>query len=110
MDAPAQKTLGGGQLADVLRQHVHQLGLRVGTAVGQGALEMIPDPLVRVKFGGVRREGDHVEPGGAGEEVLHGIPAVDGAIVQQHDQLAADLVQQLAEEPLHFFALKVVLV
>lgn len=97
-------------MADVLHQHVHQRSLRVGTAVGQGAFEMIPDALVRVQFGGVRRERDQVEPGGAGEEVLHRIPAVDGAIVQQHDHLAADVVQQLAEEPRDVFALDVVLV
>ncbi len=97
-------------MADVFRQHVHQRALRVGTAVGQGAFEMIPDALVRVQFGRVCGERDQVQAGGAGEEFLHGLPAVDVAIVQQHDQLAADLVQQLAEEPLHFFALNVVLV
>ena len=60
LDAAAQQRLGGGQLADVLRQHVHQLGLRVGPTVGQGALEMIPDGLVRVRLGGVPQEGDRV--------------------------------------------------
>ena len=91
-------------------QHVHQLGLSVRTAIGQGALEVIPDALVRIEFGGVRREGHHVQSGGKGEEFLHRFAVMDGAVVQQNDQTAADLAQQMAEERQHVFSLNVVLI
>ena len=54
-------------------------------------LEVIPHAFVGIQLRGVRRERFQVQPGRAGEELLHGLPAVTAAIVQQHDEGAGDL-------------------
>lgn len=59
---------------------------------------MVPHAFVGVQFRGVRREGRQVQPGRAAKEFLHGVAAVNPAIVQQHDEVPGDLVQQMAEE------------
>lgn len=100
----------GGQATDFLCEDVHEVGLRVGTAVGQPGLQVIPDAFIRVQFRGVRWERDQVQPGGAGEQLLHGFAAMDPAIVQQHDEVAGDLAQQVAEECRNLFALDIVFV
>jgi len=110
LDTPAEEIWGGSQSADFVAQHVHQLGLRVRPAVGQAALEMVPDAFVGVQFRSVRGEGHEVKTARASEEFLHRIAAMDGAIVQQHDQMTTDLTQELAQEDGHLFALNVVLV
>jgi len=109
-DASAQERLGGRQPADFIGQHVHQFVLRVWTAVGQEALEVVPDAFVRVQVGSVRGEGHQMKPARAGEEVLHRIAAMDGAVVQQHDQMTTDLTQEMAQERLRLCPLDVVLV
>ena len=88
LNASPQKRLRGSQAADFVGQYVHQLGLSIWTAVGQGALEMIPHAFIRVQFWGVRRKGLQVQTGRAGEKLLHRIAAMNLAIVQQNDQMA----------------------
>jgi hypothetical protein len=109
-DAPAQERRRSGQAADFLGQDVHELGRRIGPAVGQVGFEVIPHAFVGVQLRGVRGEGLQVQPGGAGEQVLHGLAAVNPAMVQQHDEMAGDLVQQGAEEGRDFVALDIVLI
>lgn len=110
LNAPAEERLRGGQATDFLCEDVHEVGLRVGTAVGQPGLQVIPDAFIRVQFRGVRRERYQVQPRGAGEQLLHGFAAMDPAIVQQHDEVAGDLAQQVAEEGRDLFALDIVFV
>jgi hypothetical protein len=71
---------------------------------------MVPHAFVGVQFGGVRREGLQVQPGRAAEEFLHGFAVMNPAIVQQHDEVAGDLTQQLPEEGRDFAALDIVLI
>lgn len=110
MNAPAQQRLGSSQPADFVCQHVHQFGLRLWTAVGQGALQVIPDAFIRVQLGGVRGQGFHVQTGRPGEQLLDRITAMNLAIIQQHDQMAVHLPQQMAEEDGHFFTVDIVLI
>jgi len=110
LDAPTEEIWGGRQSAYFVGQHVHQLGLRVRPAVGQEALEMVPDAFVGVQFRSVRGEGHQMKTARASEEVLHRIAAMDCAVVQQHDQMTTDLTQEMAQEDGHLFALNVVLV
>ena len=83
LDTSAQKMRRSGQNTYFVCQHVHQLRLSVGTAVGQSSLEVIPDALVRVQFGGVRRERHQVQPGSACEKFPNRFAVMDGAVVQQ---------------------------
>ena len=110
LDAPAEERRRGSQATDFLREDVHEFGRRIGPAVGQTGLEEIPDALVGVELRSVRGEGLQVQPGGAGEQLLHGFPAVNAAIVQQDDEVAGDLAQQMAEKRRDFLALDILLV
>ena len=110
MNTSPQKRLRGRQAADFICQDVHQLGLSIRTAVGQGALEVIPNAFIRVQFRGVRWNRCQVQTGRAGEKLLHGIATVNLAIIQQNDQMAVYLMQQMAEKRRYFFALEIVLI
>jgi len=109
-DATAKQGLGTGQGARFLCQHVHQLGLGVGPAVGQAALEMVPDALVGVQFRSVGGESDQVQASGARQQLLDGFATVDRAVVQQDEQMAGNLLKQMAQERRDLFSLDVVLV
>lgn len=71
---------------------------------------MIPDAFVGVQLRSVRREGHQMKAARASEKVLHGITTMNGAVVQQHDQMPTDLPQELAQEGGDLFALDVVFV
>jgi hypothetical protein len=108
LDASPEKTRGGGQSADLVGQYIHQFGLRIWPAIGEVVLEVVPDAFVGVQFRSVRREGHEVKAARASEEFLHRIAAMDGAVIQQHDQMTPDLTQEMAQEDDDLFALNVV--
>jgi len=108
LDAAAEERRRGGQATDLLGQDVHECGRRIGTTVGQVGLEMIPDAFVGIQLRGVGRERCQVEAGRAAEQLLHGLPAMNAAIVEQHDEVAGDLAQQVAEERRDCVALDIV--
>ena len=51
-----------------------------------------------------------MQTGCAGKKLLHGIATMNLAIIQQNDQMAVYLMQQMAEERRHFFALNILLI
>jgi hypothetical protein len=75
---------------------------QVGTAeIAQlDPLEVVPDAFVRVQLGRVGGQLLQVQPFGAAfaQEVLDGLAAMDGRPVLDHQELAADLAQQQAQE------------
>jgi len=83
---------GGSQLAVELR-HI------LRGAVGQPTVALTPDVLSRVEFRGVRREVLRLNPGVLAEERLHGLTPMDRALVPEQDQRAAEVSQELPEEP-----------
>lgn len=109
-DAPTEEGLRHSQAADLFGADVHQVGLGIRTAIGQPGLEVLPHAFVGVQFRGVRGKGFQVQPGGAGEQLLHGVAAMNPAIVQQHNEVAGDLPQQLTEKRRDFVALDIVFV
>jgi hypothetical protein len=110
LDASAKERLGGGQTTHFLGEDVHEVDRCVGPAVGQAGFEVIPHAFVGVQFRGVRGERFQVQPGGAAEQLLHRVAAMNPAIVEQDDEVAGDLAQQLAEERCHLLALDIVFV
>lgn len=109
-DTPTEEIGGRSESADFVGQHVHQLALRVRTAVGQQSFEVIPDALIGVELRGVGRQRHKMEATGTREQFADRLATVDFAVVQQNDQMSADLAQQMAQEPGDLFALNVVLV
>ncbi len=108
LDASTQERLRGGQAADFLCEDAHEFDLRIRSAVGRPGLEMIPHAFIGAQFRGVRGERLQVQP--AAEQLLHGLAAMNPAIVQQHDEGAGDLAQQVGEECCDFSARDIVLI
>ena len=109
-DTPTEVRLGRTQTADLLAQYIHQIGLRVRAAIGEHALEKIPDAFVRIQFGSIGGKGHKMEAASVRKKVLHRLAAMDVAVVQQHDEMATDLAQQMAQEEGDLLALDVVLI
>lgn len=109
-DTTTQERLGCGQAAYFVRKHIHQFGLSIWTSVGQSALQLIPDALIGVQFGCVRRKRHQMQAGSSREEFLNRLAAMDFAVVQQNDQMAGHLTQQMAKELLYFFPVNVVFI
>jgi len=110
LDTATQERRRGGQATHFLGQDVHECRRRIGPAVGQVGFQVIPHAFVGIQLRGVRRERFQVEAGRAAEQFLHGFPAVDPAVVQQHDEVAGDLPQQRPEEGRDLVALDIVLI
>jgi len=107
-DAAFEEDGGSSELADLVGEQVHQFGLRVRPTISQGAFEVIPDALVGIQFGGVRREGHQMQTTRAVKQFSDWIATMDSAVVQQHDQMSSNLAQQLTQEANDLFALDVV--
>jgi|GraSoiStandDraft_43_1057313.scaffolds.fasta_scaffold311750_2 hypothetical protein len=90
-------------------QLVTEVG-QVGTAdVPQfHPLQVIPDPLVGIEIGCVAGQPFQMEAFGptAGQEVLDRLPSMDGRAVPDHQQLAGEIAQQMAQKPHHILALE----
>ena len=72
---------------------------------------MVPHAFIRVQFRGVRRERLQVQTGGVGKKFPHRITeTMNLTVVKQNDEMAVDLMQQVAEEHRHFFTLDIVLI
>src|SRR3990172_10929108 len=86
-----------------------ELGQVMTTPVPQfDPLQVSPDALVGVHIGGIAGQGFEVDPPGAslGQEVPHGLAAMDRRAVPDHQQLSGDLAQQVSQEAHDVRALK----
>ena len=91
MNASAQEVRRGGQTADFVRQQIHQLRLGVRTAVGQSVFEVVPNAFIGIQFGSIGGERHQVQAPRADEQILYTISAMDLGIVQQNNQVTANL-------------------
>lgn len=98
------------QLANLGGEEIHQLALAVRTAVREAPLEMIPHALVGVELGSVGRKRDQVKTSRAGEKLLDRLRSVDGAVVQEDEDVAANLSEELPEEVRRLGTLDIVFV
>jgi len=96
--APAQQRLGSPDAGEAGAQVAEELALGVGSAVRQGVLRELPDPLVGVELGGIAREAVQMQAGVAGLQRTDGIAAVDLAIVPDHDHGATEMAKEIPEE------------
>jgi len=109
-DASLEQIRRGGQPTDLVGEHVHQFGLRIGSAVGQEVFEVLPDAFVGIQFGSVCGQRDQMKPAGARQERLNRVAAVDGPVVQEYEDVPADVAEEIAQEDDHGLALDVVVV
>ncbi len=70
----------------------------VGAPVGEASLGVRPHAFVRIQFGRVGREGLQVKPRVAAAKLSNRRPLVDQGVVQDHDDVALQVTQEMAEE------------
>lgn len=104
MDAAAQKRLGAGQPADFAAQGTGEVIEVVGPSVGERAFEVGPYPFVGIELGRVGGKGLEVKTGMTAAQFGQGPAAVDRSVVEQDNQGAAQMAQQMAQELADFFA------
>jgi hypothetical protein len=97
-DAAPERSLGTTQApergAEVDRQH----GQIIRAPIGQGGFRPMPDALIGVQLGGVRREEHDLQPGEGATDVADRLAAVDPAVVPQQHHRPAEVTQQVAKE------------
>lgn len=70
----------------------------IGSPVGEACLGIGPHAFVRIQLGRVGRQELQVEPGEAAAEFANRRPLVNRSVVQEHDDVAPQVAQQVAEE------------
>lgn len=107
MEAPAEF---GWRFADSKQRRfecLHEFGGGVWSPVGEDGSRLVPDCLVRVEFGRVRGKGFESKAPLATQESPHGLSLVTAAVVEDHDDEASKVSQQVAEERGHVDVVKV---
>jgi hypothetical protein len=89
----------GGQFIEVIRP-----------SIGQGVVHLVPDALVGIEFRCVRWESLQVKSRKAATEVADRFAFVRFAVVPNHDDVAAQMTKQVAQELAHFGLLDVLAV
>ena len=84
-----------------------ELALGVGPTVGERALGELPDSFVGIELRGIAGEAVEMEAGIAGLDRADRLAAVDGAVVPDHDHVAAQMAEQIPEEGAHLGVLDV---
>ena len=110
LDARPQETWRNGEAVYFAAQAGHEVCLGVGPRVGQGMLQGCPDSLVGIEFRCVRREQFQVQAGEAGAQAPQGSALVDLRIVEQGEDMTAEMAQQVADKGAHLVAADVGLV
>jgi len=109
-DPSLEQIRRGGQPTDLVGEHFHQFGLRIWSAVGEDVFEVLPDAFVGIQFGSVCGQRDQMKPAGASQERLNRVAAVDGPVVQEDEDVPADVAEEIAQEDDHGLTLDVVVV
>jgi len=110
IDAGFQVLLGSYKCPDFTAQEGHQFLRGIGSSVRQGILQKGPDPLVGIEFRSVWRERFEMETGEASEELFQQGSLVDLPVIEQGDDMAAQMLQQVTEEQADLFTVDVCLV
>jgi hypothetical protein len=70
----------------------------VGTTIGESSLGVCPHNLVRIQLRSVGRKKLEVETRVAATQLPDRLALVDRGVVQKHDQVTAQVAQEMAEE------------
>ena len=70
----------------------------IGPPVGQLGFGAMPHALIGIQLGGIGREVLHVQAGEGPTEVTNARPPMDATVVPEHDQRAAQVSEQVAQE------------
>ena len=107
VEAPAEFGLGQAEFDQDFRQRSRKFGGSVGPTVGQRRPSLVPDPLVRVEFGGVRGQSFQMKAPIAAQQGADGVSLVRAAVVPDHHDEAAQMSEQMAQEVGHLDVVEV---
>ena len=82
----------------------------VGLSIGQNPLGVGPNPFVRIEFGSIAGEVLYVQAFVTLLEPTQPLSSVNGGIVEQHDDIAAQMSEQLGQKLANLALADVVLV
>ena len=95
---PAQRGLRGTCFAQALEQRLTESVDVIGSAVGQGVFDGVPGSFDGVELGSVRGQALQMQPRIFPTEVTQGLRIVNGGAVPHHDDVTAQVTQQVPEE------------
>ena len=107
VEAPTELCLGQAKFNQDFRQCLGKFGRIVGPTVGQRRASLVPHALIRVEFGGVRRQGFQVDSPTAAQQRADGVSSVGAAVVPDYDDEAAQVSEQMAQEIGHLDVIEV---
>ncbi len=99
MDAPPEFGLGGAQASTSLAQGGLQFIQIVGASIGQVVVHLVPHAFIGVEFGRIGGEAFEVEPREPTAEHADRLALVGLAVVPDHDDVATQVTEQMAQEP-----------
>lgn len=97
-DAGTQVHLGTAKALERRGDCVVQSPDVVGLPIGECTLRMTPDAFVRVQLGRVAREVLDVQARAARDQLANLATAVNLGVVEQHDDVPAEMAQEVSEE------------
>ena len=98
LDAGLEERLGSADAADFRRERLHQVLGAVGTGIGEGLLEQRPYAFVGVEFRRVGRKGFEMQPRMAQDELVDGTALVNLSVVEEGDDLSAQMAQDIVQK------------
>lgn len=109
-DAAAQVLAAGADGLEGIEQREHQVVAIAGPSVGEFLLGQLPDAFVGVELRGICREAFQAQPLGSATEILDQSASVGAATVPEDDHVAAQVLEQMAQEIAGLCLLDVLLV
>ena len=97
-NAPSEIATVGANGLQGFDQGDHQFRDIMSLAIRESLLRKLPDSLVGVELRCVGRKALQVNPLGASAELAHELASMGIAAVPQHEDVAADLTEQLSQE------------
>jgi hypothetical protein len=98
LDAEPEKRGGGADATDFARQRFHEFLGAVRAGIGQRLLEQRPHAFVGVQFGRIGRKGFEVQARMALKQFVNGSALVNLSVVEQGDDVSAQVAQYILEE------------
>lgn len=107
LDAGAEQALRRGQLAEAIGKQGQQVVLIVRPRVGQETLELSPDAFVGIELRRVGRKGFQMQSRETGAQLGERSRSMDLGVVQEDDDMAAQVPEEIAKEETDLLAVDV---
>jgi len=107
VNAPAKLGLRAAELCQGVGEHGGEFRQVVGAAVGEGVVQLVPDPLIRIELGRIGGEALEVQPGIGAAEVADRVAFVRFPVVPDDNDAATKMPEEMAQELADFWLLDI---